>query len=161
MSIIHQLLYRSTDLSSIDIQEYLFSISGQLLASYAELKDKIEIKINASGVNFTIETAVPFGLLINELITNSLKHGFPGKRKGRITISLKETTPDYYELKFHDNGVGIPMTLVNGHAANFGMYLVETLVTQLEGTIEHVESEGTTYRILFSACKYPKRLRIS
>ncbi|MFI5211997.1 MAG: sensor histidine kinase [Ignavibacteria bacterium] len=159
MALIHQLLYRSHDLSSIGIEDYLYSISGQLLSAYGDLKDRIEIKINAAGIFFNIENAVPFGLLVNELITNSLKHGFPSSKKGFINIDLSKEDESNYTLKYSDNGIGLPLTIVNGHVTGFGMYLIETLVNQLEGTIEHLHTKGTSYKVNFRGSNYQSKFQ--
>lgn len=161
MALIHQMLYRSCDLSRIEIEEYLRSIAGQLLSTYDDQKDKVRIRIDAKDIHFSIETAVPFGLLINELITNSLKHGFPGGRKGNIEISLAETGKEEYELHYYEDGVGIPLTLVNGHVLSFGMQLIDMLVSQLDGTIKHIDSEGSTYKIKFRGSNYQTRFQYS
>ncbi|MBZ0203517.1 MAG: PAS domain S-box protein [Ignavibacteria bacterium] len=157
MALIHQLLYNSNDLGSINMEEYLLSIAGYLSASYGELTNKVKIKVNAANIQFTIDTAVPFGLLVNELVTNSFKHAFPDKKHGEIVIDLKKTDDNNYILKYHDNGVGVPFTLVNGHVTSIGLYLVELLVSQLEGTIEHIQSKGTTYNIKFQETSYTPR----
>ncbi len=161
MALIHQMLYRSCDLSNIDIEDYLLSIAGQLLSSYDEQKDKVQIRIDAKDIHFSIETAVPFGLLINELLTNSLKHGFPDNRKGNIGISLSETNKDEYELNYLEDGVGIPLTLVNGHVLSFGMQLIDMLVSQLDGSISRIPSEGTAFRIKFRGSNYQTRFKYS
>jgi len=158
MALIHQLLYRSNDLSNINMEEYLLSISSQLLATYNDQKDKIRIKVNSCDISFTIETAVPFGLLINELITNSLKHGYPNGKKGSISISLNRLENDTFELNYFDDGIGLPLTVMNGHAVSFGTYLIEMLVSQLEGSIELVPSIGTNYKINFRGSNYQTRL---
>lgn len=158
MALIHQLLYKSTDLSSIDMEEYLISIASQLSATYSELRDRVKVSVKASNISFSIETAVPFGLLVNELITNSFKHAFPGKKHGEIILSLRKTEDGDFLLKYHDSGVGVPITVVNGHVLSFGMYLIELLVSQLEGTIEKKEdSRGTAYDIRFNQTAYIPR----
>jgi len=159
MALIHQFLYKSNDMSSINMEDYLLSISSQLLAMFGDLKDRVVVKINSEDVYFTIETAVPFGLLINELLTNSLKHGFPNARNGKITISLEQHTDGTYSLFYSDNGAGLPLTLVNGHVLGFGMYLVDLLVEQLDGKIEHLPAEGTTYKVNFRGSDYSSRLK--
>lgn len=159
MALIHQFLYKSTDMSSINMEEYLLSISSQILAMFGDLKDSVVVKVNSEDVYFTIETAVPFGLLINELLTNSLKHGFPNARLGKITISLEQHIDGTYSLLYSDNGAGLPLTVVNGHVLGFGMYLVDLLVEQLDGKIEHLPSEGTTYKVNFRGSDYSSRLK--
>lgn len=161
MALIHQHLYRSTDLAKINMQEYLLGLSSQLLASYDEKRDNVNFYVNAEDIDFTIETAVPFGLLVNEIVTNSLKHGFPGGRKGKIGITLKKTGENDYELFYMDDGIGIPMNIVNGHVVSFGMHLIEMLVSQLEGKIELLPSEGTKYKINFRGSNYQTRFHYS
>lgn len=159
MAIIHQLLYRSQDLSNIDMEEYLLSISSQLLTTYSDQRDAVNIKINSNEISFTIETAVPFGLLVNELITNSLKHGFPNGKKGSISVTLTRIDNDSFELDYYDDGIGIPLTVINGHVVSFGMHLIEMLVSQLEGNIQQVPSaKGTNYKIVFRGSNYQTRL---
>lgn len=161
MALIHQHLYRSTELSKIDMEEYLKSLSSQLLVSYADHKDAVSFLINANNIMFTIETAVPFGLLVNEIITNSLKHGFPQGRNGNIKITLKESGENEYELEYYDDGVGIPLNIINGHVVSFGMHLIEMLVSQLEGSIELIPSDGTKYKINFRGSNYQTRFKYS
>jgi PAS domain S-box-containing protein len=158
MALIHQLLYRSNDLSSIDMEEYLLSLSGQLLASYSEVKDLIKIKVIAKDIWFSIETAVPFGLLINEMLSNSLKHGFPDGRTGKIEITLIQKDIGLFELNYYDDGIGIPLTVINGHVVSFGMQLIEMLVSQLEGETKLLPSDGTNYIINFRGSNYQSRL---
>ena len=161
MALIHQHLYRSRDLSRINMEEYLLSLSSQLLVSYEGLKDAVKINVDANDIYFTIETAVPFGLLINELVSNSLKHGFPGGREGIIKISLFETEKNKFELDYFDSGIGFKMNIVNGHVVSFGMHLIEMLVSQLEGSIELIPSGGTNYKINFRGSNYQTRFQYS
>jgi PAS domain S-box-containing protein len=161
MALIHQHLYRSNDLTRINMEDYLIGLSGQLLASYDELRNSVNITVNAKDIEFTIETAVPFGLLVNEITTNSLKHGFQGRSNGNIVISLTKNGEDEYELDYLDDGIGIPMNIVNGHVVSFGMHLIEMLVSQLEGSIELLPSNGTNYKINFRGSNYQARLNYS
>ena len=161
MALIHQLLYRSADLSRINMEEYMYGITSQLLSVYSEIKDRVRIKCVSRDIDFTIETAVPYGLLVNELITNSIKHGFPKGRKGVIKIELLHNGENDYELIYNDNGIGIPFTVVNGHVHGFGLYLIETLVSQLDGEINHVKGEGTTYIIKFKGSNDKNSFRIT
>lgn len=161
MALIHQHLYRSGDLSRIDMDEYILSLSSQLLSAFADHKDSMKITVDAKDIFFSIETAVPFGLLINELITNSLKHGFPGGKNGKIHIKLILLEDYHYELYYCDSGIGMPFNIVNGHVVGFGMQLIDMLVSQLEGKIEHVPSKGTKYKIYFRGNNYQTRFQLS
>lgn len=157
MALIHQHLYRSSDLTRINMEDYLLGLSGQLLSSYDEQKNVVKITVNAKDIEFTIETAVPFGLLVNEMITNSLKHGFQGRKEGNIEIKLSKSGNDEYTLDYHDDGIGIPINIVNGHVVSFGMHLIEMLVSQLDGSFELIPSGGTNYRINFRGSSYQTR----
>lgn len=157
MALIHQLLYKSVELTKIDMEDYLMGLSSFMLASYSELRDRLNIKVNCKDIFFSIETAVPFGLLVNELITNSLKHGFPDMRTGDIDVSLYAEDGGFFTLEYNDNGIGMPLTVVNGHVMTFGMYLIDTLVNQLEGKLEINTENGTAYKIRFKGSNYQSR----
>jgi two-component sensor histidine kinase len=161
IALIHHLLYRNGNSPSINAEEYLYGLSSQLLASYGETGSRIRVRIGAQDIFFTIETAVPFGLLMNELITNSLRHAFPGGREGGIHITLSKAEEDAHELEYCDDGIGKQLTLVNGHIVSLGLSLIETLVKQLEGTIEKIPSEGTAYKVNFRGINYQTRLNVS
>ncbi len=158
MALLHQLLYRANDLAVIEMEDYIIALSGQLLASYSDMKDSISIKINAHNVNFSIDTAVPFGLLVNELISNSLKHGYPDGRTGTINLDLYKKGINDFELTYSDDGIGIPYNMVNGHSLSFGMNLIDMLVSQLDGKIELNGNKGTNYKIYFRGSNYQTRL---
>jgi two-component sensor histidine kinase len=93
---------------------------------------------------------MPLGLLINELLTNALKHAFPGERSGRIDICLKTKDTQQLVLTVSDNGIGIPPDLDHMNTISMGLQLVVTLVEQLEGTIELNRDQGTEFRVTFS-----------
>lgn len=158
MALIHQHLYKSNDLTKINMDEYLISLCTQLLSTYEEIKDRVKIKVNAENIFFCIESAVPFGLLVNELVTNSLKHGFPGTMKGNVTIKLSRLSNNEFILEYSDSGIGIPMNLINGHVVSFGMSLIEMLVSQLEGKLNLNNNSGTNYKINFRGSNYQSRL---
>ncbi len=159
MALIHQLLYRTKNLGAIEAEEYLYSLSSQLLASYGETGSRIKVKLYSSDVFFPIETAVPFGLLLNELITNSLKHAFPRERTGEIRITISRADEGLFELIYFDNGIGVPPA--GSRTDSFGLNLVDTLVKQLEGTIENLSVEGTKYKIIFRGINYQARFNIT
>jgi PAS domain S-box-containing protein len=159
MALIHHLLYRTKNLGAIEAEEYLYSLSSQLLASYGESGSRIKVKLYASGVFFAIETAVPFGLLLNELITNSLKHAFPRERTGEIRITISRVDEGLFELIYSDNGIGVAPSA--GRTDSFGLNLVDTLVKQLEGTVENIPSQGTKYKIIFRGINYQARFNIT
>ena len=101
-----------------------------------------------------IDTAVPCGLILNELVSNSLKHAFPGGREGEIRIELRLDDDKKFTLMVSDNGVGIPKDLDFRNTESLGLQLVDTLVNQLEGTIELDRSGGTAFKTTFTELKY-------
>jgi two-component sensor histidine kinase len=170
MALIHQLLYKSKDLSSIDMEEYLYGLLSYILASYGELQDRITIKIKSKGIIFSIETAVPFGLLVNEFLVHSLKQGLPVGRSGVIDISISQNEDGSFTFIYNDNGIGLPLTVANGHVMTFGMYLMDTLVSQIDGKLElnsepnpelDRERGGVSYKINFRGSNYQSRFHIS
>jgi two-component sensor histidine kinase len=156
MALIHEKLYQSHDLARIDFEEYIKSLTTFLFRSYGVDPNMIVLNIDVKDVTLDIDTAIPCGLIINELVSNSLKYAFPEGVSGEITIGLHEKkdggTP-YYELTMSDNGVGLPEHFDISTSASLGLQLVTTLVGQIGGTLEVIREHGTTFRIRFHAKK--------
>ncbi len=156
MALIHEKFYQSQDLTNIDFKEYIEELAGGMIHSYSRDIDKIAVKIDVEGVFMGINSAIPCGLLVNELISNSLKHAFPAAadrpegKSGEIKVFLRETGENDIELKVSDNGVGIPQGLEFRKSESLGLQLVTTLVEdQLEGEIELNRTAGTEFKIRF------------
>ncbi len=148
MALIHQQLYRSDDLSKIDFEEYMKQLKGHLFAAYGTDRDNITSKIRAKDIYLSIDKAIPCGLIVNELVSNSLKHAFGDSRKGNIEISVTQEN-DFYYMIVKDNGKGIPPNIDYRNTQSLGMQLVITLTEQLGGEI-HLNSEaGTEFNISF------------
>ncbi len=159
MALIHENLYRSKDLSNIDFNDYIKSLAKGLLLSYKMDTNKIALKINIETVFFAIETAIPCGLIINELISNSLKYAFPDGRVGEINISLRSLDKGERELIVSNDGVSFPKDLDFRNTESLGLRLVTNLVeNQLHGKIELNNSKGTEFQIRFKEIKYKKRM---
>ena len=153
MAIIHEKLYQSGDLARIDIAEYIRTLTNDLFHSYGVHSDVISLKINAKGNLMGIDTAIPCGLIINELVSNSLKHAFPAGKKGEISIDLSSHGNDHYVLNVSDDGVGIPENLDIDNTESLGLRLINTLADQLDGSIVLDRNDRTTFRIEFSELK--------
>jgi len=151
MALIHDKLYRSEDLSSISFPGYAGDLVSDLVNTYAVGRG-IRLDLDIDPVSFNIDTAIPLGLIINELVSNSLKHAFSGRDGGTITISLHGEDV-HMILTVSDTGVGFPEGLDFTDTPSLGMQLVVTLVEQLEGTIELIRGEGTCFRISFGAAE--------
>jgi len=149
MAMIHEILYSSGNFVSIDFGLYLQDLISALVVSMKGYKNKIETHIYAGGIQLNLDLAIPAGLLVNELITNSLEHGFPGDSSGRIEAVIKEL-PKHYELRISDNGVGFPVDCDEEEIKSLGLSLVDTLTLQLDGNIDRKTSNnGTYYQITF------------
>ena len=146
MGLIHEILYQTNDFARIDFSEYIPRLAGHLARSYG-LEDSL--KINVKDVFLDIDRSIPCGLIINELVSNSLKHAFSGMEKGEIYINfyLKD---NYFILEAGDNGTGFPEDLDFQNTSSLGLQLVSNLVEQIEGTIELERIEGTRFKIKFS-----------
>jgi PAS domain S-box-containing protein len=142
-------LYQSTDLADIDVRGYIQQLVYRLLHSYEIGSHKVTFIIDVDNVSLGVDTAIPCGLIINELVSNCLKHAFPGDRKGEIIVSLHAHEGNI-ELTIADNGVGIPENLNFGNLNSLGLHLVTILVEdQLNGTIALSRDKGTEFRVQF------------
>jgi PAS domain S-box-containing protein len=154
MAMIHEMLYQSKDLSHINFYDYINMMVSNLFDSYGA--NAIIPAINVEEIYLNIETAVPLGLIISELVSNSLKYAFPEK-KGTITIKLQPINNEY-KLTISDDGIGIPKNIEFDTESTLGLRLVNTLVNQLDGTIKLNRTNGTQYTITFKELTYNKRI---
>jgi PAS domain S-box-containing protein len=150
MALVHQLLYQSRNLSSIDLAEYLNELIGLLLQSYNAHPDLIKITLKAEPITVLIDTAIPCGLIINELVSNSLKYAFPNNRPGEILISVTRPTDNEIMLEISDNGIGAPPGFDPHSQGKLGMQIVIALSEQQLGGKVTLEFEhGFFYQIRF------------
>ena len=117
----------------------------------------IKTEIEAEGIFFDINTAIPCGLILNELVSNSLKHAFPDGRSGHIRVNLRSVGEDRYNLLVSDDGIGLPESLDFKESRTLGLQLVNALTSQLDGTIEKIEDTGTAFSITFSKLTYKRQ----
>jgi two-component sensor histidine kinase len=152
MALIHEKLYRSDDLVRIDFGEYVRNLAAFLVRSYRSSAGPVSLKVDVRDVALGIDSAVPFGLIINELVSNALKHAFPPDsldgKQGEICAQLHSDS-DCVTLIIRDNGVGVPKDFEFQHTESLGMQLVNTLVNQLDGDIELNSNGGTEFKITF------------
>ena len=149
MALIHEKLYQSKDLSKIDFAAYTRSLTMYLIRSCSVNPGAITMDINIEDIFLGIDIAIPCALIINELVTNSLKHAFPPDKKGKIRIKFYLDNGDNFILRVGDNGVGFPRNIDFRDTETLGLELVMTLVKQLRGTIELDRSSGTEFEIVF------------
>ena len=149
MALIHEELYRSVDLSQVDFADYIQNLCENLMVSYGADGDRIGLDIKAEKIEMVVDTAIPCGLIINELITNSLKHAFPGECSGTIRLSFKQLRDREFQLTVSDDGVGIPEDVDIYKTSTLGMQLVTVMVEQLGGTLKVKRRDGTRFTIRF------------
>jgi PAS domain S-box-containing protein len=149
MAFIHELLYRSDDLSMVNFRDYVEKLSEYLNRTYLINPDLIEIEIDVQDIVLSIERAIPCGLVINELISNSLKHAFPDNRSGKIRVSMKKQAGQI-DLTVQDDGVGMPAGLDLNTTESLGFQLVLALAAQLNGTFSIISPPGAQCKLAFS-----------
>jgi|GEM_PF-1728475 len=156
MAMIHEKLYQSDKFNSINFRDYLKTLINRLIYEYSQDLGHIDLELDIENVELNIETSVPCGLIINELVSNSLKHAFPQGRNGKIIVKFHKMK-DKYVLMVGDNGIGPLEKSVLESSKKLGFNLVKSLIKQLDASLEILESEGTLYRITFAELTYQKR----
>ncbi len=151
MAMVHEMLYKREDaLSKIDIKPYITELCDYLLRSVGKNTANIKLHLDIAEAQLSIDTVIPLGLIINEVLTNALKYGFPEDQKGEIYLSLHKQGLARYQLHIGDNGTGYPETIDPKSARSLGLKLIYNLARQLKGTVTRdMEKKGTHYRIAF------------
>lgn len=169
MALIHEELYKGDKIDTLDFAAYLKKLTGNLFDSYNPGNMDVSFKLNLEKVNLNMDTAIPLGIIVNELISNSFKHAFPVERKGEIQINLSKseisTSSNHifyqdkkcmekkyftYILEVSDNGIGIPEEIDFENSDSLGLQLVKILVEQIDGCIELKREPKTNFTIWFS-----------
>lgn len=151
MATVHELLYQSENFSKINYQNYLKKLIYPLLVSMKGMENNIDLRLNVEDIELNINTAIPLGLLINEILTNALKHGIVGDDHGVVYIDLKKLNKNQFELLIGDNGAGFKEDLSEVSVDTLGLQLITSLVDQLSGTLVRERmKKGTHYRIQFN-----------
>ena len=149
MGIIHEKLYQSEDLARINLSQYIHSLATHLFHTYGVNPNAVKLREKMEDLHLDINRAIPLGLIINEIVSNSLKHGFPASKKGEVRITLKSTDEGKVVLKIKDTGIGIPDGIEMENPQTLGLQLVNALVSQIGGRIELMKQKGTVYKIAF------------
>jgi PAS domain S-box-containing protein len=149
MALIHEKLYQSDDLARVDFSEYISNLAAYLFRSYAVNAGGVRLSVEAEGVMLGVDAAIPCGLIINELVSNSLKHAFPGGKGGSIEITLRPDGPERLRLCVSDDGVGLPPGFDVHDTPSLGLQLVNTLARQLGGAVEVGGGAGAEFNITF------------
>ena len=156
MALVHEKLYQSTNLSRIDFADYVRSLGDLLFRSSAITPAKVELNVEGSETFFSIDTAVPCGLIVNELLSNALKHAFPAGRSGHIRVELEEQVKRQVTIRIADDGVGLPSGFDVSKADTLGLRLVQALVDQIDGHMAiNAAGPGSEFTITFPAERGP------
>ena len=150
MALVHEKLYQSERLSLIDFAEYAGGLLAYIERAYSPAATDIRVTLDADPLALSIETAVPCGLILNELVTNAFKHAFRDRASGEIIVTLRVEAEGRVSLQVRDTGAGLPAGMDWRHAPSLGLQLVQMLAGQLRGTIEMLAGQGTTFQLTFT-----------
>jgi PAS domain S-box-containing protein len=158
MALLHEVLYRSDNLAYINFQAYVKELIAQLLRSFGPAASRIKVEILVAPVGLPLDQAVPLGLMINELISNALKHGFPEDRRGTVVVSLNPVEDRTVVMQICDDGIGLSRDFDPARTDTLGLTLVSNLARQLQGhlSIEQPSAGGTGFTVVFPLSKDPQ-----
>ena len=149
MALIHEKLYQVEDLSRINIKGYIETLAEQLVRFYSLSPGRVKLIVRATKVSLNLDTILPVGLILNELISNALKYAFPDNMEGEIRVSLSKRKDGSLSLKVSDNGIGLPDEVDVGRSKSLGMLLVKSFVDGLSGKVKVDRRSGTAITISF------------
>lgn len=152
MAMIHERLYQSTDLKKIDLGDYIRSLANDLYRTMISDPSRVKLDVDVEDLKIDINTVVPLGLIVNELVTNSMKHAFPGDESGHVNVELYHENGEIV-LKIADNGIGFPKDLDYKNTSSLGLQLVNNLTSQIDGELELDRSQGTAFTLIFEEQK--------
>jgi PAS domain S-box-containing protein len=155
MASVYEKLYQSKNFASISYKEYLEDVLNNVFLS-SGMNHRISFKLNVKNVVLGLDDAVPVALIINELFTNSIKHAFPGNKKGKIEINFYYLNEDSYQLIYRDNGVGFSDHINFDNTETLGLHLIKNLAEQISGNATFEQTEWTTFKIVFKGYDYGK-----
>lgn len=147
MSMIHQRLYQGKNLDTIEMKDYFINLGQYIIETFGAV-DKVVLECNMNEIELDVDTAVPLGLIVNELLTNSLKYAFPNEATGKINISLYFDEDSQLTLKVADNGIGFNSVEIKQNKG-FGTHLIQLLTQQLNGKVTQIPSKGTVLEFVF------------
>jgi PAS domain S-box-containing protein len=150
MALVHENLYGAKNFARVNFTQYIETLVRDLFLVYGVDANQIALELQLDDVTLSIDTAIPCGLIINELVSNALKHAFPNQTKGTIYIALHFEQDNYYKLTVRDNGMGLPQNFDFNTVESLGLQLVKILADQLEGTLQVDSHFGTEFNLIFS-----------
>lgn len=155
MSMIHQTLYQSHDFAQVDFQRFLGELLPTLMDSYEMVAGHVAIDIQAHQVKLPINEAIPCGLIVNELVSNALKHGFPNQGRGTVSVLLRHDGANHIELAISNDGIGLSPDQNLERPGSLGLQLVQLLTRQLRGSLEIQRSAPTRFTLRFPLEQHP------
>jgi len=147
MALIHERLYKSADLARVDFRDYVESLVTSLFFSYQQ--PGVTSDVAVCDARLPLDTAIPCGLIINELVSNALKHAYPDERRGTVTIGMRKEPDGTLHLEVHDDGIGLGEAIDPDTTKTLGLNLVSILTRQLQGTLVVERNGGTGFHITF------------
>ncbi len=159
MAMLHETLYRSGNMAQVDFPAYIENICAHIVRSYDSKAGNIKLELHLAEIVIDLDQAVSCGLIINELVSNALKHAFPAGRKGRITVEMQSLPEDRIMLIVSDDGIGLPQGLDINQSETLGLKLVSMLTEKLKGNIEIIRDAGTAFHIQFKVKTDKEELR--
>lgn len=148
ISLIHQKLYQTTNFANVQFADYARSLAGNVL-HVAEASERITMEFDFDDIALPVDKAIPCGLILNELLTNAVKHAYPGGGSGTVRMALRHSTEKRLQLEVSDHGVGMSDPDPNGPHNSIGLQLISTLAEQLQGDLQLINRDGTTVRVDF------------
>ena len=159
MALVYEKLSRTRSLSRIRVRDYVADLLPLIARACGSPEGKVSIELELEDLDFVLDTAIPFGLVINEIATNSFLHAFPGDRKGKLTVSVRRLGPGLVSMTVSDDGVGFPPAFDPYAASTLGIRTTVSLVRmQMHGSIDIIADGGVSYRITFSDKLYSERI---
>jgi PAS domain S-box-containing protein len=148
IALLHEGLYRSNDLASVDLGPYLRGLASDLLRANSDPARDIKVVCEVAGPHTNMDSAVPLGLIVNELVSNALKHAFRGRSSGKVTVRLEQQA-ELAELRVSDDGCGLPADFSSERSDSLGLRLVTNLARQLDGELTQTSNGGVTWLLRF------------
>jgi PAS domain S-box-containing protein len=158
IALLHDTLHRSNDLSSINMPEYLRTLTGHVCRSYGVDPSHLTLELAVEDIAFDVDTGLTCGLIVDELVSNCLKHAFPKGRPGRVTVELRTEKDEWSLLRVSDDGVGFPLDGVLNNPDSLGLELVSLMADKLDGTVSLQSGRGTEWHVRFRPTRYQERM---
>jgi PAS domain S-box-containing protein len=149
MALVHEKLYQSNNLAQIDFRDYIEHLASSLFHSYSPHTSQVTLRVDIGDIALSVDSAIPCGLIVNELISNALKYAFPDNRQGELIVRLREANAGWIEMSVEDDGVGLPNELDLRNTESLGMQLVYSLAKQVGGTLDLDRDHGTKFTLRF------------